>query len=54
MKDDLGKKMEDDLKKNGNGRRSMHIRGKGGDYRDGPLVADKDANWDMMHFVKVI
>ena len=32
----------------------MDIRGVGSDYRDGPLVADKDSNWDMMDFVKVI
>ena len=29
----------------------MDIRGMGGEYRDGPLVAE---NWDMMDVVKVI
>ena len=32
----------------------MDIRGMGGEYRDGPLVAEKDSNWDMMDAVKVI
>ena len=32
----------------------MDIRSMGGDYRAGPMVAEKDANWDMMDAVKVI
>jgi hypothetical protein len=32
----------------------MDSIGMRGDYRDGPLVAEKDANWDMMDMVKVI
>ena len=32
----------------------MDIRGMGGEYRDGPLVTEKDYNWDMMDAVKVI
>ena len=31
----------------------MDIRGIVGDYREGPLVAEKDSNWDMMDFVEV-
>ena len=32
----------------------MDSIGMRGDYRDAPLVAEKDANWDMMDMVKVI
>ena len=32
----------------------VDIRGMRGDYREGPVITDKDANWDMMDVVKVI